>query len=188
MSLAQTQAALARLYTSDAARAAFARDPAAAARAAGLAGASAQALAAVAAREIARFAGSLAAKRRLDVEKWLPLTAAALGAGFAPRLRAVLAEPPPGARADALALAASLKGAASPPWIGELADYEARGLRAWGPDAHFAVALYRWPVPAIAARLAAGEGVGEIAPALTLALWARRRGGRLWRWARRFGR
>lgn len=161
MTLAQTQAELARLFTQRAARAALAGDATAA--------------------EIERFAHGLLAKRRLDVAKWLPQTAAALGPKLGARLREVLAEPPPGSRADALALVARLQSELEPPWIGELAAYEGEFLRAWGPKTHFAVRLYRWPAPGIAERLAGGEAVGDIRPARTLAIWARRRGGRLWR-------
>jgi hypothetical protein len=159
--LADTQAELARAFTQSTARASL--DP-----------------------EIARFAAGLLAKRRLDVEKWLPLTAKALGPDFAPQLRAGLAEPPPGARADALALVARLQGQPEPPWIGDLAAYEGEFLRAWRPGAFFAFRRYRWPVAAIADRLAAGETVGDVQPATTWAVWWRPKGGRLryrcWSW------
>jgi hypothetical protein len=165
VTLAQTQAELARLFTQRAAR-----------------GASAGNLGdGVSAAEIERFARGLLAKRRLDVAKWLPQTAAALGPEFGARLGETLAEPPPGARADALALVARLRSEREPPWIGDLAAYEGEFLRAWGPKTHFAIRLYRWPAPRIAERLAAGDAVGEVRPARTLAVWARRRGGRLWR-------
>jgi hypothetical protein len=184
VSLAETQAALARLFTQTAARADFARDPVALARAAGLEGEDAQRLAALDAPEISRFARGLFAKRRQDVEKWLPLTARALGADFAQYLRETLAEPPPGARADALALVAKLRGARAPGWIGELAAYEGEFLRAWGPRAVFWVRFYRWPVPRIAAKLAANQPVGAINRGLALAVWLRPPGGRLWHWSR----
>ncbi len=184
MSLAETQAALARLFTQTTARAEFARDPLSLARSAGLEGEAAQQLATLGAPEIARFARGLFAKRRQDVEKWLPLTALALGADFARRLRESLTEPPPGARADALALVAKLHEAPSPPWVGDLAAYEGEFVRAWGPGAFFAIRLYRWPIPHIAAKLSACEPVGDIKRGLTFAVWVRRPGGRLWRWRR----
>jgi len=163
VSLAETQAQWARLFTQRAARSALAQGPN---RDEALAG------------EIERFALGLLAKRRMDVAKWLPLTARALGPDFGPRLRETMAEPPPGARADALALVARLRGG-EPPWIGELAAYEGEFLRAWGPQGRFVVRAYRWPVHLIADRLTAGEAVGDAAPKRTLALWARRPGGRL---------
>jgi hypothetical protein len=184
LSLAETQAALARLFTQAPARAEFARDPLALARAAGLESEEAQRLAALDAPEIARFAGGLFAKRRHDVEKWLPLTAQALGSGFARRLRETLAEPPPGARADALALVAKLRGGLAPRWIGDLAAYEAEFLRAWGPRGFLAIRVYRWPVPRIAEKLSARESVGAVKPGLTVAVWARVPGGRLRHWRR----
>jgi hypothetical protein len=157
VSLAETQAELARLFTQRAARAALPEpDP-----------------------EIARYAAGLIAKRRLDVEKWLPLTAKALGPAFAPQLRAALGEPPPGAKADALALVERLQGQPEPPWIGDLAAYEAEFLRAWVPGAHFALRRYRWPVARIADRVSAGAALDDVRPAMTLAVWVRTPGGRL---------
>ncbi len=165
MTLAETQAELARLFTMRAARGQQAPD--------GLTS------------EIERFAKGLIAKRRLDVAKWLPLTAKVLGPALGAQLREALAEPPPGARADALALVARLQTAREPPWIGELAAYEGEFLRAWAPQARLALRFYRWPVPRIAERLAAGEAVIDDAPSPTLALWARPPGGwlRHWWWA-----
>jgi hypothetical protein len=184
VSLAETQAALARLFTRTAARADFARDPLALARAAGLDSEEAQRLAALDPPEIARFARGLFAKRGQDVQNWLPLTARALGSDFAQRLRETLAEPPPGARADALALVTRLRGAAIPSWIGELAAYESEFLRAWGPRAFFAIRVYRWPIPRITENLSAREPVDAVKPGLTLAVWLRAPGGRLRHWRR----
>lgn len=184
MSLAKTQAALARLFTQTAARADFARDPLTLARASGLDSEEAQRLAALDAPEIARFARGLLAKRRQDVEKWLPLTAQALGSDLAKCLRETLTEPPPGARADALALVARLRGAVAPGWIGDLAAYEGEFLRAWGPRAFFAIRVYRWPVPRITENLSAWESVDAVKPGLTFAVWLRAPGGRLRHWRR----
>jgi hypothetical protein len=184
VSLAETQAVLARLFTQAPARAEFARDPLALARAAGLDGEEAQRLATLDAPEIARFARGLFAKRRQDVEKWLPLTARALGSDFARCLRETLAEPPLGACADALALVAKLRGALTPRWIGDLAAYEGEFLRAWGPRGFFAIRVYRWPVSRIAAKLSAREPVGAVKSGLTVATWVRAPGGRLRHWRR----
>jgi hypothetical protein len=184
VSLAETQAALARLFTQSDARTDFARDPLALARAAGLDGEEAQRLATLDAPEIARFARGLFAKRRQDVEKWLPLTARALGSAFAQCLRETLAEPPPGGRADALALVSKLRGAQAPRWIGDLAAYEGEFVRAWGPRAFFAIRVYRWPIPRITENLSAREPVDAVNPGLTLAVWLRVPGGRLRHWRR----
>jgi hypothetical protein len=184
VSLAETQATLARLFTQTAARADFARDPLALARAAGLEGEEAQQLAALDAPELARFGRGLFAKRRQDVEKWLPLTAQALGSDFAQCLRETLAEPPLGARADALALVATLRGAVAPSWIGELAAYEGEFLRAWGPRPFLAIRVYRWPIPRITENLSAREPVDAVKPGLSFAVWLRAPGGRLRHWRR----
>jgi hypothetical protein len=178
VSLARTQTAMARLFTDSAARAELMQDPAGRLPD-GVAAQDAVGLAA----EIERYAKALIAKRRLDVAKWLPLSAKALGADFGDRMREALVEPPPGARADALALVARLQSAREPAWIGELAAYEGEFLRAWGPRARLAVRRFRWPVPRIAERLAANAAIADIGPAPTLAVWARAPHGRLWhRW------
>jgi hypothetical protein len=184
VSLVETQAALARLFTHPIARAEFAQDPLALAREAGLEGEAAMRLATLDPPEIARFARGLFAKRRQDGEKWLPLTTLALGADFARCLRETLAEPPPGARADALTLVANLRGALAPCWIGDLAAYEGEFVRAWGPRAFFALRIYRWPIPRIAAKLWAYEPVRDIKRGLTFAIWVRAPGGRLSHWRR----
>ena len=85
MALAQVQAALARLYTDEAERAAFLADPQGAACALGLEADDAATLAAIAPQTLRRFADSLKAKSLLDARKMTPLTARALGDDFGRR-------------------------------------------------------------------------------------------------------
>ena len=178
VSLAETQAALARLFTTSAARAEFVHDPLVYARTAGLEGAEADALSKMAASEVERYAMSLRAKRKLDVEKWLPLTARACPE-FARLLRESLAEPPPGARADACALITRLQ-SASP-----RLDRRSRGLRGRVPARFWAGGVFFGPPLSLAGAAHRGRAsppasaLSEAAPAPTLALWARSPRGRL---------
>jgi hypothetical protein len=175
MALGEVQTALARLLTDTAARAMFARDPFSAGRALGLDEADARSVAALAPQALDRFGASLKSKRALDARKLLPLTALALGDAFGPRLREALQARPGGAAADAIALASRLAAdtAASPPWIGDLARYEAAFIaarrRPWGVQ----LRLFRYPVPSIAAALHGGVSPGVVAPRTTVGLWAR---------------
>jgi hypothetical protein len=92
-----------------------------------------------------------------------------------------LIEPPPGAAGDALALVARLARAPgdAPPWIGDLARYEAGFLWAW--RARFGLRLrgFRYPVLAIAEALRLGTPLDDVAPRRCFVLWARTSGGRL---------
>lgn len=182
MALAEVQTALARLLTDKEARAAFARDPQAMARALGLDEPEAQTLAGLAPPAIERFARSVEAKRALDARKLLPLTALALGNAFGPRLRAALPRPPRGAAEDALALVAALVSPsdASPPWIGDLARYEGAFLEIGRRRFGLLIRRFRYDVLAIAAALRRGEAVAGAARRTRLGLWARRPDGTLW--------
>src|ERR1700722_18045520 len=147
MALGDVQTALARLLTDTGARAMFARDPLSAGRALGLDEADARSVAALAPHALDRFGASLRSKRALDARKLLPLTALALGDALAPRLREALQARPGSAAADAIALVSRLSAdtAASPPWIGDLARYEAAFIASrrgpWG------VHLRPFPLP-----------------------------------------
>ena len=175
MALGEVQTALARLLTDTAARAMFARDPLSAGRSLGLDEADARSVAALPPHALDRYGASLKSKRALDARKLLPLTALALGDDFAPRLREVLPARPGGAVADAIALVSRLAAdtAASPPWIGDLARYEAAFIaarrRPWGVQ----LRRFRYPVPSIAAALHRGVSPSVVAPRPTLGLWAR---------------
>jgi hypothetical protein len=196
MALSAVQAALARLFTEEAARASFLSDPQAAGRALGLDEADAATLARIAPRALRQFAGSLKAKRVLDARKTMPLTAQALGEAFAEHFRAAAAplRQDAGAAEEAQALAARLAalagtGAIAPFWIGDLARYEAAFVvaarRRWG----LRLRLFRFPVARIAASLHAGAAPAEVAARRSLGVWAHRPGGRLfhrcWPLARR---
>ena len=186
MALSEVQAALALLFTDEAARADFLRDPQAAGRALGLDEVDAETLANLAPRALHQFAGSLKAKSVADVRKRMPLTAQALGEAFADHCRATVAPLPAGAsRADgAQALAARLAALAkekrlAPEWIGDLARYEAAFVEAAQRWFGMRVLLFRFPVMRIAARLHVGGAVDDCAARTTLGVWARWPGGRL---------
>jgi len=181
MALGDVQTAMARLFTDEEARAAFARDPVVAVRELGLEAADAASLAALAPRAVNRFAGALQSKRVLDARKLLPLTARVLGDAFARRLREEVRGPPRGAVADALDLATLLsrEETTSPAWIGDLARYEAAfvvaGRRPFTVQFH----IFRYPVSTIAADLRRAGSAGDVAPCASLAFWARAPGGAL---------
>jgi hypothetical protein len=186
MALGEVQAALALLFTDEAARADFLRDPQAAGRALGLDARDAETLAHLAPRALRQFAGSLRAKRALDARKRMPLTAQALGEAFADHWRAAVAPLPAGAsRADeAQALAAHVAALAStkrlaPEWIGDLARYEAAFVEAAQRRFGMRVRLFRFPVGGIAARLHGGAAADDCVARTTLGVWARWPGGRL---------
>jgi hypothetical protein len=183
MALAQVQAALAKLVTHTDIRADFLRDPLGTARALGLDEADAATLALMAPRSLTRFAGSLTAKRRMDVQKWLPLTTRALGDAFVPRLREALVEPPPGTAEDALALVDRLlhDSRDAPPWIVDLARYEAAFVEAWRPGFVFRCRRFDYPVLALAAALRRGARPDPSPRRRCVAIWLRAsRGARLW--------
>jgi hypothetical protein len=186
MALSAVQAALARLFTDEAARADFLRDPQAMGRALGLDARDAETLARLAPRALRQFAGSLRAKSALDARKRMPLTAQALGEAFADHWRAAVASLPAGAsRADeAQALAARVAALAgekrlAPEWIGDLARYEAAFVEAAQRRFGMRMRLFRFPVMRIAARLHGGGAVDDCVARTTLGVWARWPGGRL---------
>jgi len=183
MGLRAVQAALARLFTDEAARKAFNEDPQSAARAFGLSEDEAATFAQLAPQAIDRFARSLGGKRILDARKVTPLTAQALGPSFAEHFRAATARlaPHAGRIAEAWALAwrLSAAGLAGPPWIGDLARYEAAFIEAAHRRFGLRLLLFRFPITLIAARLQAGLAVDDIKAKATFAVWLRRPGGRL---------
>ncbi|WP_210254826.1 hypothetical protein [Methylocapsa sp. S129] len=186
MALSAVQAALARLFTDEAARAAFLRDPQGAGRSLGLDEGEANMLAAIAPKALRQFAGGLKAKRALDARKAMPLTAKALGEAFGRHFRAAAQSAPAGASRvrEARALAMRLAALAherkfEPKWAGDLARYEAAFVEAAHRRFGLRLLWFGYPVGAIAASLHAGAPVSAIAPATTLGLWARRPGGRL---------
>ena len=185
MALAEVQAALARLFTDDSLRAAFLRDPQSAARALGLDEPDAATLSHLAPQAVRQFAGSLSAKRVLDMCKTTPLTARALGAAFAGHLHAAIAASPPADRAgQARALGARLSalaksGDVEPEWIGDLARYEAAFAAVSGNWFGVKTHVFGFPVGEVAFLLHTRAAIGAIAPRATLGVWARLPGRRL---------
>lgn len=186
MALREVQAALARLFTDEAARAAFLRDPRGVGRSLGLDENDANTLARLAPDALRQFAGSLKAKRALDARKAMPLTAKALGDAFAMQFRAATAALPGGVSrvAEAQALAMRLAALAreyklEPLWISDLARYEAAFVEASHKRFGLRLRLFRFPIGSVAAALYVGASVGDIAPRTTIGIWARLPGGRL---------
>jgi hypothetical protein len=185
MGLKEVQAALARLFTDAAARDEFFNDPKSGAAALGLNDNDARALAEIAPKALARFAGSLKSKQILDARKRMPLVAQTLGARFADHWRAATESanakrPVEEARAVAERLAKlAAQGAIEPRWIGDLARYEAAFVEASGRRFGVRIRWFDYPVAALAASLRAGDGRESLAPRRTLAVWARAPGGRL---------
>jgi hypothetical protein len=183
MGLMETQALLARLYTSADMRRAFFDDPAAVARAHGLDEDAARAIAMLDQREVEHFAHSLLGKRALDARKILPLSASVLGKSFDALLREALIGPPSRERhrADASALVRVLAGRdMEPPWICDLARYELAFAAAARPGAVLLLRRFAYPVEAIARQLLAGAHV-EVTKKRRLGLWLRAPKGKL-RW------
>jgi hypothetical protein len=186
MALAQVQAALARLFTDEAARNAFLEDPQSSARALGLDDDDAATLAGLAPQAIRRFAGGLAAKRVLDARKMTPLTARVLGPAFAEHFHAATAPLAPGAgrvaQARALAerlAAAARAGAVAPEWIGDLARYEAAFVEASHRWFGVRLLLFRFPIGAIASQRRGERPIDAPGRQATFGVWARTPGGRL---------
>jgi len=186
MALKEVQAALARLFTDEAVRASFFKDPQSAGRALGLDAGDAALLVRMAPPAIRQFAASLQAKRVLDARKAMPLTAQALGEAFAGHFRAAIASLPQnaGRGEEAQALAARLATLAktraiAPVWIGDLARYEAAFVEASTRRFGLRLRLFRYPVATIVIALRADAPPGDIAAKPMLGIWARRPGGRL---------
>jgi len=185
MSLKETQALLARLFTDARLRREFAADPVGVARRFGFAEKDARRFAAIDKGAVERFAEGLLGKRALDARKAMPLTARALGASYDRLfLEAIEGPPSPGRhRADALAFARRLaalaaRGGAAPPWIGDLARYEAAFIEAARPGGVLLFRRFHYPVGRLAAALFAGE-TPDVAPRATYGLWFRAPGARL---------
>jgi hypothetical protein len=149
MGLAELQTALARLYTDEAWRAEFFRDPARAGATAGLTPAETQQLAALPARDVDFFARTLHDKRLNEIRKLLPHTRRAFGTQFDAAFRAFAPTFRPDGtkkhRDDALAFAAYLHkhSADAPAWAADALRYEAARLAALQPGRRFIVRRLR---------------------------------------------
>lgn len=193
MGLREVQGALARLFTDEALRGAFLNDPAGAGPLLGLDADDAQTLAQLAPEGLRQFADSLKAKRLLDARKTMPLTARVLGEGFVEHLNALQMHESADRAGQALGFAARIAALAraqsiAPPWIGDLARYEATFVAAARRRFALRVARFAYPVGLIAASLQAGAPVADIAPRTTIGVWARWPAGRLFHRLYAFGR
>ncbi|MEF3366012.1 hypothetical protein V3H18_05630 [Methylocystis sp. 9N] len=187
MSLARTQALLARIYTDASLRRAFFDAPLAIAARFGLDGKAAETLALIDRREVETFAQSLLGKRSLDARKALPLTARLLEERFDALLKEAIEGPaaPLRRRADAAALSQRLhtlcaQGAIKPAWIADLARFELVFVQAAHPGATLMFRRFRYDIAPLAASVARG-GPAEARPRTTYGIWARAPKGRL-RW------
>lgn len=187
MSLAQTQALLAHIYTDASLRRAFFDAPLAVAERFGLEREAAEAVALIDRREVEAFAQSLFGKRVLDARKALPLTVRLLEERFDALLKEAIEAPaaPLRRRADAAALSERLdalcaQGAIEPAWIADLARFELAFLQAAHPGATLMLRRFRYDVAPLAASVARG-GPAEARPRTTYGIWARAPRGRL-RW------
>jgi hypothetical protein len=139
MGLAESQRLLARLYTDAALRARFAADPVGVAGEFGLTSEEAKSLASLPIDQLDDFAGSLIRKRRGEVESLLPMTLRALEAArFASMFRRFVGGYVPIGikkhRDDAVAFATFLaREVTDPPWLGDLARFEAASILARDP-------------------------------------------------------
>lgn len=187
MSLAQTQALLARIYTDASLRRAFFDSPLAVAQRFGLESEAAEVLALIDRREVETFAQSLLGKRILDARKALPLTARILNERFDALLKEAIEDPAAALRrrADAAALSQRLdalcaQGAIEPAWIADLARFELAFVQAAHPGATLMFRRFRYDIAPLAASVARA-GPAEARPRGSYGIWARAPKGRL-RW------
>lgn len=187
MTLAQTQALLARLFTDDDLRREFFEAPVNVASRFGLGADEAQRLASLDRRETEAFAQSLIGKRALYTRRALPLTARVLGGRFDALLReAIRGRARAGkSRADAAALVALLERSLArrelaPVWIVDLARFELAFIEAGRSGPALFLRRFDFDVASIANSLARGHDV-SVVRRLAIGVWARAPRGRL-RW------
>ena len=186
MGLAEVQAAQAHLYTRADLRARFFADPAGVGRELGLTPEESARLAEMPGPQVDSFARALVAKRRGEVAKLLPGTAAVLGQRFGLQFRRFAEVFVPRGlkkhRADALLFAAFLDAALgrdpdAPPWARDLARSEAALLQVSDPSCRVLVRRFDYAVADLADALRAGPPPPDVALRPTLILWLRPRGG-----------
>jgi hypothetical protein len=188
MELIDLQRALARLSTDAALREQFLADPEAASLALGLPPGSGEELARLPAQPLDSFARSLIHKRMGDVGKLLPHTRRALGERFGALFleyargtagSTAVGRLPDGPRKfqeDAIAFAAFLQQVAGrePPWIDELARYEAVWLKMQDPHRRWTAGWFRYPISEIIRGLMIGVEVPRRQRAwTTVVVWFR---------------
>lgn len=152
MGLNELQGALARLYTDGTLRERFFTQPHVVRRELELTGEEADQLAAIEA-SIVGFARSLQVKRLMECRRMMPATCATLGADYRRLFLEYATTPPPGGRQkvarDALLFlrfVAAWKNPGAPPWLSDLARYEAAWIEAGFPETRLRVRLFQWPV------------------------------------------
>jgi len=178
MGLAEQQRLLARLYTDAAFRERFLADPRGQGETLGLAPTDVEQLSGLSPQQLGFFARSLYRKRLGEVRKLLPATRRALGPRFAALFQQFCDGYTPGGtkkhRDDALAFAAFLRREWSvPPWIVDLARYEAAWLRATAGECVVLACWFRYPVGAMVREVAEGNGLQPPDKRPTLAFWFR---------------
>jgi hypothetical protein len=170
LGLAETQKALARIYTDSDLRERFFADPQAVGRQLGLASDESARLAQIPPQQAAYFAASLLNKRIHEVAKLLPLSARLLGQQFRKLFREYAQTGVPSGTKkhteDAISFAAYAERSqrlqdCAPAWTIELLGYESESLRAAKPKPHLRWRRFRYPVHEIARRLSQGEQVSE---------------------------
>lgn len=152
MGLIEVQGVLARLYTDGALRERFFTRPQAVGRELGLTGSEVAELTSAEASIVA-FARSLQVKRLMECRRLMPATCATLGADYRGLFLEYAAGPPPDGRQkvarDALRFlrfVAARKFPEAPPWLADLARYEAVSIEAGFPETRLRVRLFQWPV------------------------------------------
>lgn len=182
MGLAETQKALARLYTDARLRERFFADPLGTGEELGLGRDEAQQLAGLSARQVNFFAGSLHAKRLQEVRDLLPLTARALGERAAPLFREYAETNLPGGvrkhRADAAGFADYLAGGgalggADSLWVADLARYEKARLEAADMPRGLIARRFNFAVDELARDAVRGDLRPPQRRKATLAVWFR---------------
>jgi hypothetical protein len=182
MGLAETQKALARLYTDARLRERFFADPFKTGEEFGLGRDEAQQLARLSARQVNFFAGTLHAKRLQEVRDLLPLTFRALAERAAPLFREYAETNLPGGvkkhRADAAGFAdylatADALGGADSRWVADLARYEKTWLEAADMPRGVITRRFRFAVNALARDVLSGNTQPAAHPKTTLAIWFR---------------
>ncbi|HYO62387.1 MAG TPA: hypothetical protein VER08_01905 [Pyrinomonadaceae bacterium] len=185
MGLAETQKALARLYTDEGLRGRFFADPAAVGGELGLSAEEARRLAEVGSSRAEYFAASLVNKRLGEVSKLLPLTAGVLGQEFRRLFREFAArEPVPAGLKkhlrDAVTFAEFVERgrrlkSVAPPWLAELLSYEKESLRARGSLSRLRVRRFRFDVGLLARSVGRDPSSPLVEERATLAVWFRPR-------------
>jgi len=179
--LAQTQHILARLYTNATLRERFFRDPEHVGQEWGLTPDEVRHMAELSRQQVNHFAASLMHKRCNEVVKLLPLTHRVLGETFTCLFREYAGVYVPCGthkhHDDALAFAAYVAhdraAPGIPPWLLDLARYEAGWLKAKESTCRILLRHFRYHVGEIVDRLARGDAITACPRQPTVALWYR---------------